>query len=153
MLKSIHNDLMHLLNMMESIGKIGVYSSECHTAEALFELNEQLNYNAILNLLAHIGDTIVKLSDQIKESYPTTEWQKIKNLRNRITHDYIGIDVAVIFRILQQEIPALEKELSHIIKEMVENGSFDSTEFALAKTSRFYKHIRFDLFSPSSTLV
>jgi len=64
MLKSIHNDLMHLLNMMESIGKIAVYSRGCKTAEALFDLNEQLNYNAILNLLAHIGDTTVKLSDQ-----------------------------------------------------------------------------------------
>lgn len=30
MLKSVHNDLMHLLNMMESIGKIGIYSSECN---------------------------------------------------------------------------------------------------------------------------
>ena len=38
------------------------------------------------------------------------EWQKIKNLRNRITQDYIGFDVTVIFRILQQELPALEKD-------------------------------------------
>ncbi len=149
MLKSIHNDLVHLLNMMESIGKIGLYLSGCKTAEALFELNEQLNYNAILNLLAHIGDTTVKLSDQIKESYPTTEWQKIKDLRNRITHDYVGIDVAVIFRILQHEIPELEKSLSRILKEMLKNGSFDTTEFNLAKTGHFYKHIRFDLINPS----
>ena len=149
MLKSIRNDLMHLLNMMESIGKIGVYANGCKTAEDLFELNEQLNYNAILNLLAHVGDTTVKLSDQIKEIYPKIEWQKIKDLRNRIAHDYVGIDVAVIFRIIQKEMPALKISLSGIIEEMLENGSFDITEFDLAKTSLFYKHIRFDLINPS----
>ena len=148
MLSSIHNDLMHLLNMMESIGKISLYASSSKTAEELFELNEQLNYNAILNMLAHIGDTTVKISDQIKELYPAIEWQKIKDLRNRIAHDYVGIDVAVIFRIIKKEIPALEISLSGIIKEMLENGSFDIAEFNLAKTSKFYKHIHFEPITP-----
>jgi uncharacterized protein with HEPN domain len=150
MLKSIRNDLMHLLNILESIGKIRVYSQDCDSAEGLFELNEQLNYNAILNLLAHIGDTTTKLSDQIKESHIAIEWQKIKDLRNRITHDYVGVDVAVIFRVMQQDIPTLEKSLSFIIKELLEKDSFDTAEFELAKSSRFYKHIRFDLIASSN---
>ncbi len=68
MLKSIRNDLMHLLNILESIGKIGIYLKNGSTAEELFNLNKQLNYNAILNLLAHIGDTTSKIYNQIKES-------------------------------------------------------------------------------------
>jgi len=150
MLKSIRNDLMHLLNMMEAIGKIEIYLNDCNSAEVLYELNEQLNFNAILNLLTHIGDTTSKISDQLKESDSSIEWQKIKDLRNRITHDYISIDVAIIFRILRDDIPLFKKNLSQIVKEMLKNGSFDRTEYELAKTSRFYNHIDFDSISSTS---
>jgi len=143
MLKSISNDLMHLLNMIEAISKINMYSKDCVTAEAFYDLNEQLNYNAVLNLLTHIGETTTKISDQLRQMYSKVGWQTIKDLRNRISHDYVGIDVAIIFRIIQNEIPILERQLFQIISEQVGNGSFNRDEYELAKKSSFYKQINF----------
>lgn len=87
MLKNIKNDLFHSLNILESLGKIKVYSKEAKTAEEFFYLNEQLNFNASLNLLANIGETTSKLSAKLRGKYPQVEWKEMKNFRNRIAHD------------------------------------------------------------------
>ena len=65
MLSDIKNDLMHLLNIIESIEKILLYSRDCIDAEAFYELNEQLNFNASLNLFSNIGENIGRLSAEL----------------------------------------------------------------------------------------
>jgi hypothetical protein len=70
MLPSEKNDLLYLLNILEYIGKIWKYTEEANDAEELFELNERLNLNASLTLLANIGENVSKLSDTLKQEYP-----------------------------------------------------------------------------------
>lgn len=44
MLQSIKNNLMYLLNMLESLEKILLYSKDCTDAEEFYEMNDQLNF-------------------------------------------------------------------------------------------------------------
>ncbi len=50
MLAEIKNDLLYLLNLLESIEKIHIYSKKGETAEDFFYANDQLNFNATLTL-------------------------------------------------------------------------------------------------------
>ena len=54
MLPNKKNDLLYLLNILESIEKIRLYGAETQDAEAFYQLNDQLNFNASLNLLTNI---------------------------------------------------------------------------------------------------
>ncbi len=49
MLRDKHNDLLHLLTLLESLEKILAFSREADNAESFFRLNDQLNFNAVLN--------------------------------------------------------------------------------------------------------
>ena len=69
MLPGIKNDLMYLLNILESIEKIILYSADFSDAESFYEHNEQINFNATLNLLANIGENTGKLSNELKQIY------------------------------------------------------------------------------------
>lgn len=69
MLPGIKNDLMYLLNIIESTEKILLYSENCSDAEAFYEMNDQLNFNASLNLFTNIGENIGKISDELKQAY------------------------------------------------------------------------------------
>ena len=60
MLPNEKNDLMYLLNILECIGKVWKYTEETNDAEELFELNDQMNLNASLTLLANIGEMFQK---------------------------------------------------------------------------------------------
>ncbi len=55
MLADIKNDLLYILNMLESIEKIKIYSKNFDNAEDFFNSNDQINFNAALNLFGNLG--------------------------------------------------------------------------------------------------
>jgi uncharacterized protein with HEPN domain len=69
MLKDKNNDLLYLLSIIESVEKMMLYSKDSKTAESFFDINEQINFNATLILLMHIGETVGKLSDDLLRPY------------------------------------------------------------------------------------
>ena len=132
-----------MLNILEYIGKIWKYTEKTNDAEELFELNEQMNLNASLTLLANIGENVSKTTDELKNEYPNIEWQKIKKFRNRIVHDYIGIDLAIVYEIITKDLKALKPEIVKIIKEKMKQKIFDVDEIKISKESKYYNHIDF----------
>ncbi len=143
MLPGIKNDLMYLLNILECIEKIVLYSADCSDAEAFYKKNEQMNFNATLNLLANIGENVGKISDDLKQIYSDVDWVPIKGLRNRVVHDYINIDTFMVFDIIKNDLDPFKTKLMGIVQIELSKGNFDSEEFEVAKQSLYYRHIRF----------
>jgi uncharacterized protein with HEPN domain len=144
MLPNEKNDLMYLLNILECIGKIWKYTKETNDAEELFELNDQMNLNASLTLLTNIGENVSKITEKLKHEYSNIEWQQIKNFRNRIVHDYVGIDLAIVYEVITNDLKMLKPEFEKIIKEQTAKKVFDIEEIKLCKESKFYKYIDFE---------
>jgi uncharacterized protein with HEPN domain len=144
MLPNEKNDLLYLLNILEYIGKIWKYTEKSGDAEELFELNDQMNLNASLTLLVNIGENVSKITETTKLEYSGVEWQKIKGFRNRIVHDYIGIDLAIVYEIITQDLPELKPKIENIIKEQLEKKIFDIKEIELCKDSKYYTFIEFE---------
>ena len=135
---------MFLLNILESIEKIFIYSKDCLDAETFYELNDQLNFNATLNLFANIGENVKKVSKELKLLYKDIDWDKIKGFRNRVVHDYVNIDTFLVFDIIQEDLITLKRVLLNIISEELRKGNFDNEEYNKAKKSIYYRHIDFD---------
>jgi len=144
MLPNEKNDLLYLLNILEYIGKIWKYTEKTNDAEELFELNDQMNLNASLTLLANIGENASKTTEELKNEYSNIEWQKIKDFRNRIVHDYVGIDLAIVYEIITNDLKTLKQEIEKIIKEKTKEKVFDIEEIKVSKDSKYYNHIDFE---------
>ena len=144
MLPNEKNDLMYLLNILEYIGKIWKYTEKTNNAEELFELNDQMNLNASLTLLANIGENVSKITEKLKLEYSNIEWQEMKRFGNRIVHEYVGIDLAVVYEVITNDLKTLKPEFERIIKEQTILKIFDIEEIKLCKKSKFYKYIDFE---------
>ena len=138
------NDLLYLINILEYIGKIWKYTEGIKNEEELYELNEQMNLNASLTLLANIGENVSKISDKIKKEFLNIEWKQIKEFRNRIIHDYVGIDLAIIYEIITKDLKTLKEEVEKIIKIKLKQKIFDIEEFKICKESPYYRNIEFE---------
>jgi uncharacterized protein with HEPN domain len=140
---NIKNDLLYLLGILESVGKINRYVLPCTTADDFYFFNEQMNFNASLNLLANIGELSSKTSGELKTKYTGIDWQKVKDFRNRIVHDYAGLDIYIVFKIIHTELPVLTEEIQRIIRQELSLHIFDIEEINIARNSVFYAHIDF----------
>ena len=143
MLPNEKNDLMYLINILEYIGKIWKYTEGINDADELFDKNEQMNFNASLTLLANIGENISKISDTLKNENKNINWQEIKDFRNKIVHDYGGIDLVIVYEIITNDLGILKQEIEIIIKERTEQKIFDIEEIEVCKKSNFYKYVDF----------
>lgn len=141
-----NRDLLPFLVILESVEKILVYAKGFQTAESFLRSDDQMQFNATLLLLSNIGEYITRISEETRSAYSTFPWKKIRGLRNRIAHDYTGIDYEMVFRIVRNDLPPLKNNIEIILKENVEKGAFDKQECVIARSSTFYNHIDFDQF-------
>lgn len=138
--------MLYLLRIMEAVQKIKLYAASFTDWESFYFSHDQLEFNACLNQLGQIGGQAKKLSYTLTDKYSNISWQKIKGFRNRIIHEYIGIDTENVFQIIQADVPELHKQIIPIIINELKDGKFDREEFEVAKTSPYLKHVDFTVF-------
>jgi uncharacterized protein with HEPN domain len=144
MLADVRNDLMYLLNILEYIGKIQKYTEKIHSPEEFYEINDQMNLNGSINLLANIGENILRISSELKAEYTEIEWQQIKDFRNKIVHNYVGIDLILTYNIIKNDITKLQPKMEEIIKMKISEKIFEIEEINLSKDSKYYTNVRFE---------
>ena len=69
----------------------------------------------ILRRLTVIGEAAAKLTDDLRTRHPEVPWKKAIALRNRVTHDYFGIDWPIIWKTITEDIPALRRQIAEIL--------------------------------------
>ena len=69
----------------------------------------------ILNII-QIGELVKNISNETKEKYYNIEWNAIKSLRNRMVHDYPGINLKNIWFIVKNDLKLLKEDLEDIKK-------------------------------------
>ncbi len=70
--------------------------------------------DAVIQNFTVIGEAINRLPNDLKERHPQIEWKIIKDFRNRIVHNYFGIDLEIVWNIIKQYLPALKKDIETI---------------------------------------
>lgn len=103
-----------LKKMIEYIEKSLKYT-EGYTREK-FE-NDTKTVDATVFNISQIGELVKNISEETQNKYNNIEWKMIRGLRNRIIHDYEGINLRSIWYILEHDILDLENQ----IKEIIEN--------------------------------
>jgi len=64
--------------------------------------------------LSQLGELVSKLSEEVKTEYDGIPWVAMKNIRNRIVHDYDGVQYVILWDTLINDIPPLIEQLRNI---------------------------------------
>jgi uncharacterized protein with HEPN domain len=111
-------DLIRLQHIFDAIEEIENYTSEVSFSD--FEQNSMM-LNASVRQLEIIGEASNHLSKEILETYQTIEWKQIIGFRNLLIHEYFGVDIAVVWNVIQFDLPQLKIELLIIISDIKNN--------------------------------
>lgn len=78
--------------------------------QAAFRQDEK-TVDAVVRNLEIVGEAARSLPDESAAQYPAVPWRQISGLRNRIVHDYFGLDLEIIWQIIQSDLPRLKDAL------------------------------------------
>lgn len=70
---------------------------------------------AVAKLLEIVGEAAARIPEDIRAAHPAVPWRSIADFRNRLVHQYWGMDAAILWDLLHNELPALESEVTAIL--------------------------------------
>lgn len=76
--------------------------------------------DATIFAISQIGELVKNISKEFQKKYSKIKWTIIKGLRNRIVHDYEGINLKLIWVIIKKDIPQLKQDLKDLLNEKEE---------------------------------
>jgi uncharacterized protein with HEPN domain len=77
--------------------------------------NDRKTYSAVIREFEIIGEAVGKLPEELKASCPDVEWQDIKDFRNLLSHEYFGVDLEIVWKIIEDDLPALMTAIREIM--------------------------------------
>lgn len=98
-------------DIVESIERVEQYIKGISFEEFV---KDQKTIDAVVRNLEIIGEAASRLPDDFKGRHSNIEWHKVVGLRHRIVHVYFGIDLQIIWEIVQKDLPLLLQDLSRI---------------------------------------
>lgn len=107
----------YLLHISECIETIQQY-----TLEGRSSLDDLKTQDAVIRRLQVMVESCLRLSDERKAAYPEVGWQHLRNFRNRMVHDYLDVDMGIIWAIIEHDLGLLKSAVSKMLDEDIHNA-------------------------------
>lgn len=105
--------VIYLRHIQDCIGKIQEYTKDLD--EDGFLKNTMIQ-DAVIRNFEIIGEATKQLNSDFRAKYPTIEWKKIAGMRDKLIHDYIGVDLWAVWGVVESIIPNLAQQIDEIVK-------------------------------------
>ena len=84
--------------------------------------NDEKTIDAVVRNFEIIGEAANRVPDNFKLDHPEIEWRRMTGLRNRIIHEYFGVDYTTIWKIKEENIPELVDFIQQAIDELTKQS-------------------------------
>lgn len=109
---SNRTDTEFLEDIQEAIRRISVYTHELPYKAFLSDTRTQ---DAVIRNLEIIGEATKKLSVELRNQYPSVPWKEMAGARDRLIHNYFGVDLEVVWEISTAELSDLTAQIAEIL--------------------------------------
>jgi uncharacterized protein with HEPN domain len=76
---------------------------------------------AVIRALEIIGEAAKNIPKSIRGRYAEIPWEDIVGMRNKVIHDYFGVDLEVIWKTLHEDLPPLQTSVAKILQDLKKN--------------------------------
>ena len=111
---SLFRDLTYVEHIKESIDKIQSYTQ--NLSEEAFQ-ESTLIQDAVVRQFEIIGEATKRLSDDIKQQCPEVPWKDMAGMRDVLIHDYINVEIDIVWKTVVDYLPSLLEQINEIIED------------------------------------
>ena len=108
------DDRVYLYHIRDAIEKILSYTID---GEESFRSNTMI-HDAVIRNFEIIGEASKKLSGDIKSTYQYVPWKSMAGMRDKLIHDYFGVDLDIVWDTINNFLPKLRAQIEEIITKI-----------------------------------
>lgn len=103
---------LYLNDITDAITKI-----ESFTRSMSFEMfkADAKTIDAVIRNLEIIGEAAKNLPEEFRNQYTNVPWTMMVGMRNKVIHEYFGVDITILWKTIEDDIPVLKQELQSVL--------------------------------------
>ncbi|TAE17832.1 MAG: DUF86 domain-containing protein [Bacteroidetes bacterium] len=128
--------ILYIVSALAASEKAMCYAEKYDSASVFFDASNQVYFNGTLTLLIALGEEVKKIDNELLKTQPTIDWQKLKDMRNFLAHDYRGVDYDIVFDVVKVKLPTLSQAFIAFLQ------FFPKVEVEEVLQNKYYHHLR-----------
>ena len=114
---STRKDKVYLRHILDAVSDIKRFMKGL-TREKFFE-NKEKQY-AVLRALEIIGEATKNLSKEMKAEHSEIQWSDIAGMRDKLIHQYFGVNLDLVWETVKKNLPELGKQISEMLRKTLD---------------------------------
>lgn len=108
------DEMLYLRHMLDAINIVEEYLQGVN--EQNFK-DTRLIQDGVIRQIEIIGEAARHISKDIRTAYPEIPWQDVAGMRDKLIHDYFGVDIEKVWDTAKDDLPILRKQVTGILKD------------------------------------
>ena len=105
---------VYLHHILDAIRQIESYTAEID--RDVFEADD-MRQDAVIRQIEIIEEAGRQLSDDFQDEHNHVPWSDVIGMRNRIAHDYMNIDLDIVWEVIHHDLPTLKSSVQRLLSE------------------------------------
>lgn len=82
------------------------------------DICDRKTINAVIRSLEVMGEAAKRIPEEIHRKYPGIPWKRMAGMRDKLIHEYAGVDLETVWDVITEELPPLKPLLEKLAGEM-----------------------------------
>ncbi len=108
------DDRIYLLHIRDAIQYVLEYTS---AGKASF-FADRKTQDAVIRNLEIVGEATKHLSVHLKEAHPNIAWKPIAGMRDKLVHDYFGVNLQLVWDVVERDLPTLKVNVAQLLEKL-----------------------------------
>lgn len=108
------DDRIYLLHIRDAIQYILEYTT---TGKDRF-FADRKTQDAVIRNLEIIGEAAKRISTHLKEAHSDISWKPIAGMRDKLVHDYFGVNLQLVWDVVERDLPTLKIKVARLLEEL-----------------------------------